>query len=480
LKLSLFTSLRSAADSLGTFQRALTVTQNNVSNASTPGYARQIQGMTALPFDARGGLAGGVAAAEPESTRDPYAEQAVRRQVEALGSWEQKVDSLSPLDTSFNITGDSGVPGALNTLYQAFNAWSVAPNDAPSRQSVLNSAQNVALAFQQAGNTLARTSADADAQLRGLVDKVNTLAGRLHDYNVQRKGRLASDPALDANIHDTLEQLSEVAGIQAIQQPDGSMTVLLGGQTPLVVGEFQYKIGLSITTPSSPPPTNASGPPTAFVTDATGRNITSQITEGRLAGLLDVRNRVIPSLRGDSSQPGSLNRMAQSFADRINSLLTSGNISDGPPPVPGVPLFTYDASNPSSIAQTIAVDPAVTPSRLAAISSGPPAQSNGIALQLASLAAGQDPASKIDGLSYQEFYGNMAGQVGAELATAQTNQSLYQDLASQARTLRQQTSGVSLDAEAINVLQFQRAYEAAAKMVTVLDSLTQTVVNLLQ
>ena len=170
--MSLFGALHAAADALQVYQQSLTVAQNNVANASTPGYARQVQGLRALVFDPTSGLAGGVAAEPVQTTRDPYAEQAVQRAVTSLGTAEQQVDSLSPLVSNFNISGDGGIPGALNALFQAFNQWSVAPNDGPSRQGVLNTAQDVGRAFNEAGNTLAKASSDADIQLQGLVDQV--------------------------------------------------------------------------------------------------------------------------------------------------------------------------------------------------------------------------------------------------------------------------------------------------------------------
>jgi flagellar hook-associated protein 1 FlgK len=104
---------------------------------------------------------------------------------------------------------------------------------------------------------------------------------------------------------------------------------------------------------------------------------------------------------------------------------------------------------------------------------------NGIALKLANLESSQDPADTIDNLSYTSFYGNLAAQVGTAVSTAQSNKTTQQDVVTQARDLRQQTSGVSLDEEAINVLELQRSYEAAAKMVSVLNELTQAVVGLI-
>ena len=171
--------------------------------------------------------------------------------------------------------------------------------------------------------------------------------------------------------------------------------------------------------------------------------------------------------------------MAQQFADRVNQLLTSGNISDGPPPQTGVPLFTYDAANPTNVAQTISVNPAATADQLAAIDPGPPEVANGIPLALSQLATPQSAQDEIDGQSYMEFYGNMASAIGRRLQDATNDQQASQASVAQAKNLRQQQSGVDLDAEAVTLLQFQRAYDANSRLISILNELSQEAVNLL-
>ncbi|HEV3334067.1 MAG TPA: flagellar basal body rod C-terminal domain-containing protein [Bryobacteraceae bacterium] len=210
-----------------------------------------------------------------------------------------------------------------------------------------------------------------------------------------------------------------------------------------------------------------------------GTDITAQSTGGQLGAILDMRNRVLASYIGDANQPGNLNQMAQQFADRVNQLLTSGTTSDGPPPVPGVPLFTYDTTNATNVANTLAVDPSVTPDQLAATDPGPPYVSNGVPLALSQMANPQDDADKIDGFSYTQYYGNMAANVGSQLQNAQNNVAVQQSLLAQAQNQRQQLSGVDLNEEAMIMVEFQRAYQANSQFITVLDQLTQDTINIL-
>lgn len=474
---NLLASLQSSAGAMEILQRGLTIAQNNVANVNTPGYARQILGLAALPFDPAKGIVGGVTTTDIQSARNPFAEKAVRNEAQELGKSGERVNWLTSVQGAFSIKGDSGISGALTKLYSSFSAWSVTPNDNASRQNVLDAAQSTALQFRQADSALATVSGDADTQIQGLVNQVNTLAGRIRDYNLMSAGGASRDAGLDASIYSTLEELSQVANIQALHQPNGSITLLLGGQTALVVGASQYKVGLNVAVPTGAATVNPSGPPAASITDEAGRDITGQITGGQLGGVLDVRNRLLPSLRGDAYQTGDLNEMAKAFADRVNDILTASNIDDGPPAVPGVPLFSYDTDPLNKTAAASTLQLAIfDPRQLAAITSG---TSNGAPLSLAALATPQAAEDQIGGLSFTAFYGGMAARIGAELSTATSSNSLHQDMLAQAQTVRQQFSGVSLDAEAIQVLAFQRSYQAAAKMVSVLNELTQTLINLI-
>jgi flagellar hook-associated protein 1 FlgK len=148
--------------------------------------------------------------------------------------------------------------------------------------------------------------------------------------------------------------------------------------------------------------------------------------------------------------------------------------------VTGVPLFAYDATNDATVARTLAVNGAMAPDQLAAIDPGPPYVSNGIALKLANLAAPHDSADMISDMSYVEYYGELAARVGRKLQQASSGLDLQKQLVAQSRSLREEISGVSLDEEAVYMLEFQRAYQATARLITVLDELTETTVNLIR
>jgi flagellar hook-associated protein 1 len=478
---ALLSSLSTIGNALDVFQNALSVSSDNISNSSTPGYVEQTEQLNALPFDTVTSSGGGVSGGPVTSARDVYAEEAVQSATTNLGTWTQLVNTLQPVQSTFDVTGTTGISAAMSQFYSAASTWSTDTGDSTDQQGVIDAAQNVAEAFQQESAELQQASSTANGQMTNLVSQVNSLASQIQQDNVALAQQGPNNSAIQANVYSSLQQLSQLVPITSFTNTDGSTTVLLGGQTPLVIGQTQYQISSTLTVPANA--TNPNGPPTAVVLDSNGNNISSEITGGELGGLLQA-NSALAQLQGDSSQQGSLNQLAQTFADNVNSILTSGNITaanstTGAAAVPGIPLFTYTAGNPSTVAQTLQVNPAITGSQLAAIQPGPPEVDNGVALALAGLGTSTSSADQIDGMNYAAYYGQMAGNLGSTISNATNNQTTAQSMVTQAENVRQTVSGVDLNSEAVTVMQFQRAYDAASKMVTVLDEISQDVVDMI-
>jgi flagellar hook-associated protein 1 FlgK len=474
--MSLFSALSATANSLTAFESALTVTQNNINNSSTPGYAAEQPTFESLAFVPGTGQTGGVQAGTPTSTRDLYAEQNVQSNSSQLGQSQQQVESLTSLQNLFDITGQTGIPNALSKIYTAFSNWASSPNSTSNQQAVLSGANTVASAFQQTAAQVSQVASATDSSLSAELSQANALAARLSSYNAQIEAGDGNDPALQAKIYDTLQQLSQLANISTVGADNGTITVLLGsGQTPLVSGASANVLNLSLFVPQPPPPVNPNGPPTAHVIDSNGTDVTSELTGGKLGGLLNVRNSVLPSLQGDGNTTGSLNQLAKAFADRVNGLLTSGIVSAGPPVVNGSALFTYNANTATSTAASLQVNPAITTAQLAANDG---TTSNGVALSLAGLSNSSAPADQIHGQNFSAYFGTIAAGIGAQLSNAMDAQSQAQDNLTQAESVRQQISGVDLNQQATQILQFQQAYEAASKVISVIDDMTQAAINM--
>jgi flagellar hook-associated protein 1 FlgK len=423
-------ALNSSANNLRSLNNSLSIIQSNVGNASTPGYARQDLG----------------SALQQATSRDEFAELAVHRQNSKLGQFDLLSSTLATVEPNYPASGESGIPKSVSDLFATFSALSANPNDNGARQLVFDRARQVALNFNSTAASLGNALADARRQVSATVDTINHLAGLVRDFNTSERNSSGnvSDPNVDAKLHATLDQLSEFANIQTLRQSDGSLSVLLDGQTPLVVGGKQFQI--QVDTTSSP---------TASIADSNGVDITSQISGGRLGGGLQAVNQLLPSYQN------GLNQLAQGIADAVNGVLAAGVDATG---APGAALFTYTAPNPAaSLAFT-----GITTAQVAAAAPGAPG-GNGNALALSAL--GTSPV--LNGLTFAGFYGGLASQVGSDVASARDNQTAQQQLLAQARAQRTASSGVSLDEEAVRLVEFQTAYQATAKLVSVLDQLSQ-------
>src|ERR1039458_5948363 len=211
---NLIASILTSAGALDAYTQVLDVVQNNVSNASTPDYASQTQTLDALRFDLSRGFSGGVAAGQVVSSRNEYAEQAVQQQTTLLGQAQQDVNSLTALQSQFDITGASGITAALNNLFQGFSAWGQTPTSTVARQNVIAQAGSVASAFQKTAAGLTTLAQDTTQQLQQTVTDVNRMAAQIAGYNQQIMGGDRNDAGLDAQIHSTLEQLSNEGDIR--------------------------------------------------------------------------------------------------------------------------------------------------------------------------------------------------------------------------------------------------------------------------
>ena len=467
---SLFGTLQNAADTLNVFDKAIGVVQSNVSNSSTPGYAAQRVNLVDT-------VLGGVAAGPIGDSRSYAAEQSVWNQNAPLGAATAQSSNLASIQSHFDVTGQSGIPAALSRLYSSFSSFSTSPSDTTVRNSVIRAAQQVVQTVNQLATRIQASVQDVNQQLDSSVSQVNQLTSKIVAINVQiRNGGSAT--GLQTQLYNALQQLSNLTTISVHVELNGTATVLMNGQVPLVVGDTQTQ--LQIAYPSSSTPVVSGGMPTAHIETARGQDLTDLASGGQIGGLLQLRNSTLPSLIGDESQQGSINQLAQGLADRVNSILTAGQVSAGPPAVSGSPLFTYDASNPTAIASSLTLDPNMTASGLAAIQPGPPPVANGTAAQLAGLQAPSSSADMINGLSYTDFYSKVATEVGTQASDASEAQSTQTDLLNQADTLRTQLSGVSLDDQAAQLLQYQRAYEASSKMITVVNDMMQTLMDMVR
>ena len=202
----------------------------------------------------------------------------------------------------------------------------------------------------------------------------------------------------------------------------------------------------------------------ATIEDSQGKDITGLFQTGSLGSLLQTRNTFLPGLQSD------LDRLAQSVADSVNTTLAAGVDQTGATPT--TPLFTYDAA--VGAARTLAVNNLQTSDLALALPAAPGGNGNALAL------AGLSNQKSLDGATFTEFYGNVAARVGREVSTSTEESKVHQSLTDQARSLRDGLSKVSLDEEAVLLIEYQRGFQATAKLIGTLDSMTDTLMGLIK
>ena len=458
---SLFGSMSIALRSLLAQQGAVGTTTNNIANANTPGYSRQRPVLSEEDPVLVGGLliGSGVTMSSVESIRDKILELRIQQETQQQGSMDAFVTSMGQVEALFNETAGVGLQDMLSKFFADFQALSVNPTNLPLRQAVLTSAENLAGAFRQTTSSLATVRSGLDRSVVQTVDEINQLTTQIAGLNGQiqaLEGTGQDAGALVDQRNTALDQLSGLVDVAVIDSGDGGLTVTTTGGTALVAGVTS----MSLETQVDP----TSGMHHVY---CQGTDITSTLTGGKIKGLLDARDDAIPSALSD------LDNLAAGLIDSVNALHQTGYDLNGSP---GQAFFTpFTQLVPGSNAGAAAsISVALTdPSMVAASSDGTPG-SNGVATAL----AGLGDQAIVAGQTAGDFYANLVSRIGNRISDASTQLEAENLVLRQLQNQRSAISGVSLDEEASALIRYQRAFEAAARVISVVDELTVTTINM--
>ena len=177
------------SNALATFQKALSVTGQNIANVNTPGYSRQEIILTeARPEDGRPGQTGtGVEASEIRRSVDTFVEQQVLSSNERLGQFGASQKALSQIQLLFNDSNDQGIAAGLNEFFKAWQDVATNPADLTARTVLLTKADGVTKLLNQAGTQLSTQRVSLNGQVQSSINDVNALASKIADLNSQIK-----------------------------------------------------------------------------------------------------------------------------------------------------------------------------------------------------------------------------------------------------------------------------------------------------
>lgn len=444
-------------------QLAMQVTGNNIANATTEGYSRQRAELVgATPLLMPEGLLGtGVRVADITRARNELLDAGFRRETSLFNGFTVAGDALASVESVLAEPSELGLSGSLDAFW---NAWSDLANDPTS-----SAARAVVVARgQQLVDHFNRTDASLDAigsQLaQGLqtgVGEVNRLLGEIADVNGRVAAAMAngnSAPELADRRDALLDELSTFVSIDVTPRANGLVGVSINGMS-VVEGTVRDTLSVSSTA--------------GVWSVVNGNGTTLDIPAGSVGGTLDVLTDDFSAIRSE------LDTLAQGLVERVNGVHASGT---NPLGATGVNFFD-DFGDPTTVtAQNLVLDAAVLASSDAVVAGSPSGGgayqpgANDIALALAGL-RDETTGGILDGRSVNEAYRDLAAGVGLATASAREAAESRGVLMSSASVRRESVYGVATDEELIKVVQFQAGYSAAARLVSVVDEMYQTLLN---
>jgi flagellar hook-associated protein 1 FlgK len=429
--------ISTATSGLMSSQVVMNMIGQNVANATTEGYSRQTAQLSSTTD-------GGVTVSSISRVVDQYLNTQLWNATSDVGydtSYSEYISATEELLSSDSM----GIDTLLDDFYSALSAASSSPDDDTLREAVLSSAEALANGFNWLSESLNDQYSSINEQLATSVSSVNDLSSTIAELNQQiitLQAQGGDTSSLEDSRDQAVTELSELIAVDVTEQADGSYTLTLGQGQPLVSGSTAATLSLNNGDVSL-----QYNSQTFSVSDDVGGNI---------GGLLDYVSEVLePTL-------SALNEQATSIADEFNALQTSGYDLDSES---GSALFTYSSSN---AAGSLALADDFTTDDLAFSDSATSGSSNNNNLLLM-LDLQEDQSD-----SYSTLLADVAIQSSAISATLSANTELVDSVESSISS----TSGVNSDEEAANLLIYQAAYEANAKVITVAGELFDTLMSM--
>jgi flagellar hook-associated protein 1 FlgK len=422
---------------------------HNIANVNTEGYhQRDLLQSPAGPntggvsLDGEARIDAGLLDRQAEVSRDQQ------------GNAEARHRLLLDLEQVIGDMGEQGLGALVSGLFNSFSELATAPEDRAVRGQALAAADRLARWFNSASSSLAEVGSRTNQQIVNSLDQINGQADEIAQLNA----RILQTEASGQSAHDLRDRrellVAELAGklgARSLQSDDGQVTVLVDGLV-LVQGDQATQL---VATAGD----DASRNHLALASGATQIDVTERLG-GEIGGLLAIRDRSIPQLGAD------LDEFAFELSSALNGQHRAGFGLDG--------VGNRDLYGPLAVvdgaAGALAVAPGLTADGLAASSSAaelPGNNANALALaQLASatiVAGGNQTAS--------ERAANLVSAVGSSTQQAAADELVATDELTHLQMLQQSAEGVSLDEEMVHLIEYQRAYQASARVLQVVNEL---------
>lgn len=470
---TLFGSLNVARQSLHNMQLGITVAGHNMANATTEGYTRQKVALaTERQSDAPHILGAGAYVQQIQRVHDVLLEKRIQNHQSDTGLLESQKEMLDFIESSLgqfidrqskSVEGSAatqgiGSPGSIaEYLDQFFNSLSSLSNDPTSsalRQQLANNANSLVNKLNSNSEAIGTLQSQISNEINDDVEKINELITQISElnYNIvadERAHRGESNDLRDKR-QIKVEELAELINLEKTVDDNGLMTIYIDGiqMSGMNAAEQQVEsfsksdgsIGLRT------------------VNDALEIGFTS----GRLAGLSRVRDVVLPDL---SSKFDSL---ASNLISEVNTIYQTGTDLLGN----SGELF-FEGNDSSDI--TVNEDILDNPAKIQGSLDGEKGD-NTIFINLFNLS--NKKIASLNNLTFSENYADLIGNFGQTIKAVEDSLEDNTAVGDMLTQKRDSISGVSLDEEMTNLIQFQRAYQASARIINTLDEMISTAINL--
>ncbi len=464
----LLNALNAGKTSLFTNQKGIEVTGNNMANVNTAGYSRQVMQLSDIPSLEYGGLFIGTGVRVDDIVRnyDSFVQDQLVDKQATFGEADAKTTPMTEVERIINVT-ENNISTAVDSFFDAWQELATNPSGEVERQVVIQNGQSLASSFTEASSQLQYAQENINTVLEANVVNINSALEEIADLNDRIAGIEAT--GLTANgerdRRDLLVQdVAKSLGASYLEQKDGTVSLQLPGGLPLVQGREYMPLKTERINGSVQ---------VSLVTKASDIPLSIKDLGGEVKGLMSVRDEFIPDLLGD------LDKLAYNIIESVNAVHTAGVDRDGNPagvffdsaPVP-IPPETYGAGSASvmQVNAALAADTSLVSAGKSGLSGD-----NSNALDMVTL----HEAPIIDGAdSFNGFYSKIAGKVGITVNQNELTLTGAEDALTQLQNLRDSKSGVSIEEEMLSLVQYQSGFEAAAKFLTTVDEMMDTVINL--
>lgn len=502
-----FSGLEIALSGIYTSQRALNVANNNISNASTPGYSKEVGKIVTnepyTSFDGTGMVGTGSTLVSVDRLRDDYLDNRYWSENGSSGEWSVKNTNLDDIQAVFNEPSDSGFLTEINNFYSSLQDLSKDPTSLPARTSLKENAITLAKYFNDMSGSLQSLQTQYNSNVKSDVDQINSYANQIRDlneqiYNYELSGEKANTLRDQRGL--LVDKLSKIANINVQETqvgilgngiPDMRFSIQIGGHdlvNHLTVDQIQY---VQRTAAQKKNPDDIDG---LYDLQWAGGNPVN-LDSGELKSYIDVRDGNGDVTTGSKNAykgvpfyEQKLDNFVQTFVKSLNegtsggSGFTNGYGLDGST---GIKLFTASGSSSASFTDYTTLTAAnlsvsadiMADDGIRKIPASDTYGSTGNANIIQNVLNQRHDTSMFAEGAPEDYMNSLVATLGVDAQEAKKMNIVQDSVVKHIDNSRQSVSGVSLDEELANVVKYQQIYGASAKMISVMDQLYDLAVN---